>query len=284
VVFAVLLLDGLWIYGGLSAHQDQVSTIITQSVGWPALIVGVGYGARQLADRNERLAQLTTQLEFEQEQRAQQAVTEERLRIARELHDVVAHHMAVVSVQAGLAWYVIDTDRGTARTALDAVMQTSGQAQEEMRRLLQLLRTYPHGSTDDGAPYPAAPDLADIDGLIDRTRAAGLPVDLAIAGTPRPLPPGVGLCAYRIIQEALTNAIKHARGAATTVRLDHGHDRFTASIVNAGVPGPTVPANTPAGHGLIGMRERATLYGGTLTAGPRPDGGYEVVLSLPLPG
>jgi signal transduction histidine kinase len=277
VVAAVVVGVGIWAYAGLAGDDVHPWTILAQSVAWPAAIAWFGYGAQQLADRNERLARLTTQLELEQRQRARQAVVEERLRIARELHDVVAHHLAVVSVQAGLAWYVLDSDHPAARMALAAVIDTGGQAQEEMRRLLGLLRA---GDAEPGPPVPG-PGITDLDDLVERVWTAGLPVTVSVVGTPRPMPPGIGLCAYRVVQEALTNVLKHAGRAATTVALHFDRDRFVVRIVNAAGSRRVDPADGPGGHGLIGMRERATLYGGTLTARATPDGGFEVVLTVP---
>jgi signal transduction histidine kinase len=169
--------------------------------------------------------------------------------------------------------YVLRSDPDTAGTALDTVLQTSGEALDEMRRMLALLRVDPE-------TYEPAPSLSRLPDLVDRVRAAGVPVEMRTIGTPPALSPGLELCAYRVIQESLTNVLKHARPATAAVWLDYGPRLFTAVIRDEGVAsGP--PAAT--GHGLNGMRERATLYGGTLTAGPHEGGGFEVRLTLPLP-
>jgi signal transduction histidine kinase len=248
--------------------------------GASLIIVGVlwwfGEAARQLAVRNARLEELSAKLEREQEAREQRALTEERVRIARELHDVVAHHMSVVAVQAGLAHYVLESQPPVARKALTAVMDVTGEALAEMRRVLQLLRP------GDEQPPDEQPGLAQLPELADRIRSAGVPLDVVTAGQPRPLPPGVELCAYRVIQESLTNVLKHAPGAAAVLDLRYEPGRVFVQVTNDAAPAGTV-AGGGACHGVSGMRERAALYGGTLTARPRPDGGFTVTLDLPAP-
>ncbi len=261
-----------WVYGGRSGGENTWATVLTQAIVWPAVICYVGAGTRRLAVQGQRLAWLTEELRRDREARARRAVVEERIRIARELHDVVAHHMSVISIQAGLGRYVIGSDPDTASAALDTVLGTSAEALDEMRRMLALLRT------DDGKPYDPAPGLGRLDELLDRVRAAGVPVELVVTGDRRPLAPGVDLCAYRVVQEGLTNVLKHAAAARATVTLRYEPERLVARVQDDG-RGPV--ADDSEGHGLIGMTERAKLYGGTLTAGPRPEGGYEVVLTVP---
>jgi signal transduction histidine kinase len=202
------------------------------------------------------------------------------MRIARELHDVVAHHMSVIAVQAGLARYVLHADPGTAEAAIGTVLDTSAEALDEMRRMLSLLRV----GTGERRPagYDPAPGLSDLPELFERVRAAGVPVRVAVTGEPRSLPPGLQLCAYRIVQESLTNVLKHAAQATATVTLEHRPGWFTATVRDDGAREPTTGER--AGHGLIGMRERAMLYGGTLDAAPLAGGGFEVRLVLPLRG
>jgi signal transduction histidine kinase len=275
-VAAAVLAAAVWVYGG----RESTLVAAVQGVMWTGVIVWIGHGARQLVARNQQLTRLTRQLEYEQEQRARGAVIDERVRIARELHDVVAHHMSVICVQAGLARYVLDSDPDTARAALGAVLDTSGEALEEMRRLLSVLRLSPDGAGEADQFYAPAPGLAQLGDLVERVRAAGLAVEMAITGEPRPLPPGADLCAYRVIQESLTNVLKHATPTNATLALHHTSDRLTVRVRDEG--GPTPPAgDVSAGHGLLGMRERARLYGGTLTAGPHLLGGFEVILTLP---
>lgn len=273
---AVLFAPGpvIWVGAGLHAQAGSIAGLLLQGLVVPAVIGKVG-------DSAKRLAQANGQLRRDREERARRAVTDERVRIARELHDVVAHHMSVVAVQAGLARYVLRTDPGTAEAAIGTVLGTSAEALDEMRRMLALLRV--GTGADEGRPagYDPAPGLADLPELFDRVRAAGVPVRVAVTGVPRALPPGVQLCAYRVVQESLTNVLKHAAPATATVTLDHAPARFTATVRDDGA---RPRATGSDGHGLIGMRERAMLYGGTLDAAPVAGGGFEVRLVLPLRG
>ncbi|MFC4056907.1 sensor histidine kinase [Planomonospora corallina] len=267
-----------------------------QSVALVAVATAFGSGVRRLAERNRRLAELTERLRQEQEDRARRAVTEERVRIAGELHDIVAHHMSVISVQAGLARYVFASDPGTARTALATVADTSHEALEEMRRLLAVLRLDRGrgGADGDGdGVYDPTPGLSQLGPLVERVRTAGVPVDVKVTGSVRPLSPGMELCVYRVVQEGLTNVIKHAFPARAGVRLDYGDQALRVTVTDDGSPpagprGPLEPVppgrrGTSGGHGLIGMRERVRLYRGTVISGPRPQGGFEVAVVLPLP-
>jgi signal transduction histidine kinase len=273
-----------------------------------------------------------------QHQAASSAVAEERLRIARELHDVVAHSMSVIAVQAGYGQYVIDTSPDGARDALGAIQATSRDALEEMRRMLGVLRQQDiapippdadslgtadtadpmataadpgatrsgaagaeaarhHAGTGAGAgragraPLAPAPGLADLDRLIKRTGGAGVRVGLHVSGQVRPVPAGIDLSAYRIIQEALTNVVKHSGSARCTVSLGYGSGVLDVRVINegglvSGRAGVRAAPSTPvigAGHGIIGMRERVNLCGGTFKAGSRADGGFLVAATLPLP-
>ncbi|CAL9509399.1 sensor histidine kinase [Streptomyces sp. enrichment culture] len=282
------LLAANWIYAGLITDGSNMASVVAQAAGFPLVLCRFGWSAR-------RTAELNRQLRAEQAERARREVADERVRIARELHDVVAHHMAVINVQAGLARFVFDTDAGTAREALGTIAATSGEALAELRRMLGLLRA-DDTPADSAAPAPGLGQLAD---MVARVRSGGLAVTLTVTGEPRPLPPGVQLCAYRVVQEALTNVIKHAPGARAAVELTYRPGTLTVSVVDDG-PGVTLPRDTegrglrltgkgvdPArirpqgGHGLIGMRERAKLYGGTIVVGPRREGGFGVLLTLP---
>jgi signal transduction histidine kinase len=225
----------------------------------------LGDGTRRWAQRTERLAA-----------QAARAVTEERVRIARELHDIVSHHMAVVSLQAGVARYVLDENPCTAKAAIIAAGDASREALAEMRRLLDVLRV------DHDADYRPQPGLAALGELVERTRSAGVPVDVVVTGKARPLAPGPDLCAYRVAQEALTNILKHAGPATARIELDYGELTFTLTVSDDG--GAPAGPSSPDSHGLRGMRERAELYGGVLTAGPRADRGFAVVLRLPYTG
>jgi signal transduction histidine kinase len=262
-------LGGMWIYAGAVNHTDSWPSVLGQAVVYPAVLWRFGVLAR-------RSAELTRQLRREQAERARREVAEERGRIARELHDVVAHHMSVISVQTGLARFVFDTDRETARSALDTIGATGREALEELRRMLTVLR-----AADDGAPAGPMPGLARLDDMADRVRAGGVPVALTVEGTPRPLAPGVDLCAYRVVQEALTNVLKHAPGARAEVRLRYEAHQVTVSVTDDGEGVIPDRIRTDGGHGLIGMRERAKLYGGQITIGPQDQGGFAVQLTLP---
>ncbi|ONI90394.1 hypothetical protein ALI144C_03000 [Actinosynnema sp. ALI-1.44] len=249
---------------------------VAEAVLIPLTAWMLGNVGRQLGLRNRQLAVLTEQLRVEQELRTEQAVTEERLRIARELHDVVAHHMSVIAVQTGVAGYVFDDDPPTARAAVDTIATTSREALAEMRRLLMLLRT-------DDEPGDTALSLAHLPELTDRMRMTGLPVTLELElADVEDLPSGMQLCAYRVVQEALTNVIKHAGFAPTAVRVRRDVEHLTVRVANEkGTPSPDTGGT---GHGLINMRERAALYHGALSAGESPDGGFVVELTLPIGG
>jgi signal transduction histidine kinase len=235
-------------------------------LGGAVWVLGRVVGER--ARRTAALEQHAGRLE-----RAQQtAVAAERERIARELHDVVAHSVSVMTVQAGAARLLLGEDPERAREPLLSVERTGRQALADMRRLVGILRH--DGEGLELAPQPGTADMAR---LVDQIRAAGLDADLAVEGNPRPLPPGVDLAAYRIVQEALTNALKHAPHSAAHVRIRYAPKSLTLEVKNdmAALTGG------PPGHGILGMRERVTLYGGEFAAGPS-DGGYAVRAELPL--
>lgn len=248
---------------------------VAEAVGIPLTAWALGNVGRRLELRNQQLAVLTEQLRIEQELRTERAVTEERVRIARELHDVVAHHMSVIAVQTGLAGYVFDDDPPTARAALHTIGATSREAMREMRRLLMLLRT-------DDDPGDTALNLAHLPELAHRMRVSGLPVALDMTRDELGhLPPGLQLCAYRVVQEALTNVIKHAGLTATEVTVAQTAGHLTVRVTNE--PGhPSQEAGPSTGHGLVSMRERAALYRGDLRAERRADGGFVVELTLPV--
>lgn len=196
------------------------------------------------------------------------------MRIAQELHDVVGHNVSLIVVQAQALGATAGDER--VKHATDGIADLGRAAMAEMHRTLKLLRA----NQDEAAWLAPQPGLADLDGLLARSRAAGLRVDLAVEGEPRRLSQGVDLSAFRIVQEALTNVVKHAGRAQTTVLLGYRAEALELTITDrGGAPGPHAPG--PGGHGLVGMRERAALFGGTLTAGPRGDDGYEVRALLP---
>ncbi|MEV4008436.1 sensor histidine kinase, partial [Actinomadura sp. NPDC049753] len=209
-----------------------------------------------------------------QEQRARQTLADERLRIARELHDVVTHGMGLIAVKAGVANHIAEARPEEALQALRVIETTSREALAEMRRLLQMLRR-------DGAPgtdlsRPGADGLED---LAERVRAAGVEVELAVSGE-HELPESLRLTVYRIVQEALTNVAKHAAPARCRVTVDISSHQVGIQVVDDGTA-RTAPAPGPGGHGLVGMRERTAMYGGTFSAQPRPGGGFAVTATLP---
>jgi signal transduction histidine kinase len=209
------------------------------------------------------------------ERATRDAVDEERGRIARELHDVVAHAMGVMVVQAGAARVVIDRDPASAADSLQRIEDTGRTGLAEMRRLVGILEA------DDQADLEPQPGLDQLDQLLERMRESGLPVEARVEGTPRHLPPGVDLTAYRVVQEALTNALKHGAGAHARVLLRYGDDALGLEIADDG-RGPPPDGTQTAGHGLIGMRERVALFGGSLEAGERGGGGFVVRAKIPL--
>lgn len=235
----------------------------------------------ELHRRGSQVRQLeahATDLGRQAERRARVAVEEERARIARELHDVVAHAMSVIVVQAGAERHVLPAEQESTRAVLETIERTGRQALGEMRRLLGMMR-----SDDSELALAPQPSLIYLPDLCEQVRAAGLPVVLEVIGAPVPLPPGVDVSAYRIVQEALTNALKHAGPATARVRVTYRDDDLDVEIADNGRGAMTAPT-TGAGHGLVGMRERVSVYGGELQTGNRDSGGYAVRVRLPLAG
>jgi signal transduction histidine kinase len=219
--------------------------------------------------------------------RADRALVEERIEIARELHDVIAHSLSVIAIQSGVGRHVLDSQPDEARTALAAIEDTSRSALHELRGVLNVLRRV----GPSGSERSPAPTLSDLEDLIDRVRSAGVPVELQLTGGVTTLPKGLELSVYRIVQEALTNVVKHARSAHTRVRLQYGQKELVVSVTNVALGAGSNRTDASGNelfiddrdhHGIIGMKERAATFGGTLTAGILPDGGYEVRVRLPL--
>ena len=255
---------------------------LTQRLIFAALLVGglalaawvLGDSMRYRRGYYAALEDKAARLEAERHAEAKIAAAAERARIARELHDVVAHHVSVMVVQADGAGYALRTDPDRAGVALKAIAGTGRQALTEMRRLLGVLRS--DGEQSGLAPVPGLGELRE---LLDQARAAGLEVSYTLSGTPRELPEGVELAAYRVVQESLTNTRKHAGLAATAaVALRYEPDGLTVEVTDDGM---ATPSEDAAGHGLAGMRERIAMYGGTVTAGPQPGGGFGVAARLP---
>ncbi|WP_328929983.1 histidine kinase [Streptomyces sp. NBC_00190] len=228
--------------------------------------------------RREDHARLTEQIAATARERALRTVLEERTRIARELHDVVAHHLSLISIQADAAPYRVQGPPPELVAELASIRANALEGLAELRHMLDLLRSNsPGDSTTGTSPQPS---LAQLDGLLGNVRAAGLRATVRIEGTARHLPPGVELSAYRIIQEALSNVLRHAPGAETHVELVYARDTLGLRVVNGPAPLPAAPS-PGAGHGVIGMRERIAMLGGDLAVGPAPDGGYKVSAALP---
>lgn len=236
--------------------------------------LGLGRGAQMRLRNADLLAERAELAERAREEEAARAVSEERLRISRELHDVVGHTMGVIALQAGVGAHVIDTDRDEAKAALVSIAETSRSALAEIRQILGALRT-----GQDLTPVRPAPGLAALSDLVGELAAAGLPVRVHIAGDPAGVPAGVDVTAYRVVQESLTNVLRHAGPATADVRITYQPGAVVIEVVDDG-SGLTATAAT-GGQGQIGMRERVAVWGGTLEAGPRSDGGYRVAARLP---
>ncbi len=246
-------------------------TFVTLLTAGPWL---AGQSLRRREAQAEELREIAAQLAREGEQRARAARAEERLRIARELHDVIAHSISVMTIQAGAARTLVDDDGARAVEALGRVAQTGRQTLAEMHRLLGALR--PESEWHGEGSHPS---LAELGALVEQYRVAGLPVEVDVAGTPRQLGAGLDLTAYRIVQEALTNSLKYAGPATARVLV-----RFTPRALDLEIADDGTGSGAPAGsgHGLVGMRERVSMYGGELQAGPSPGGGFAVHARLPL--
>ena len=234
----------------------------------------VGFVLNRRAAQTRELRERAARLEREQIEASTRAVAEERQRIARELHDVIAHSVSVMTVQAGAVRRLLRPDQEKERQALETVEATGREALTEMRRLVGLLRE--QGAMPEFSPQPG---MKTIDALLEGVRAAGLPVELDVDGAPQDLPPGVDLAAYRVVQEALTNALKYGGTAHAWVGVRWSDDEIQLEIANDGAGDGD---GTGGGHGLAGMRERVSLYGGEIESGPRDGGGYVVRARLPI--
>ncbi len=276
---------------GVVALTGFAGLLVSAHVGfWTAmsdsvLFVGVWWLGRSLRLRRAYLDELEARarrLERAREADSRAARTEERSRIARELHDVVAHHVSVMTVQAGAARRILDRDPEAVRDALTTIEQMGRTALGEMRRVVGVLRTEAEPVRGELSPQPGVHDVSE---LVDHLRETGLQVQLWVEGESRRLSPGVDLAAFRLIQEALTNTLKHAGPQARAwVRIHYGERQLTVEVEDDG-RGPAAGLGQPnghRGHGLVGMRERVALYGGDLRVGPRSGGGFEVRARFPL--
>jgi signal transduction histidine kinase len=258
-------------------------------IGWETLAVFAAVGlalaaADAASSRRAYIAEITERArraELGREQEARRQVTEERLRIARELHDAVGHHLALINVQAGVADQLLDDDPVQARQSLAHVRQASRSALDDLRDTIGLLR-------QPGEPAPVQPtaDLNDLDELMASFGRSGLRVDRTVEGAVRPVPPAASLIAFRVIQESLTNVRKHAGDSTARISLSYRPAALQVEVENmagGNGGGPARGSGNSAGHGITGMRERVAAAGGSLTAGPRPGGGFRVSALLPLP-
>ncbi|WP_331769512.1 sensor histidine kinase (plasmid) [Embleya sp. NBC_00888] len=262
VLGSALVGAGAWWFGSADLRRNGWLPVLFSVCAW-AVGYAVGRHRAYAAELREHHAHVVRS-EF----------AEERLRIAREVHDVVAHSLGVVNVQAGYGGFVLDARPEEARAALAAIQATSRDTIHEMRGLLGVLRA---GAPADRLP---APGLADLASLVEQTTGAGVRVELVVVGEARELPAGIELSAYRIVQEALTNVVRHAHTRAARVEVAYREGEFAIEVTDRGRGG----AIAPGGHGLAGVRERVGLYGGEFSAGPMPERGFRVAAVLPFAG
>ncbi|MFF2127934.1 sensor histidine kinase [Streptomyces olivochromogenes] len=273
-----------YVMQGLVGGQLWTTGFLAVVVFAAAVLLGIA-----LRGRREARTQLVEQASQTEEERARRTLLEERSRIARELHDVVAHHMSVISIQAQVAPHLVENPSDELKENLEGIRQNALEALTELRRVLGVLRSenpedpYGLGAGTGAAPNSPQPTLDRLDALVENTRAAGLQVTTEITGEQLPLPPGVELSAYRIIQEALSNALRHAPGSAVRVELWHFPRGLQVRVINSRPERPA-PPSTGAGHGLLGMRERAAMLGGTLVTSETAHGGFVVAAFLPRDG
>jgi signal transduction histidine kinase len=276
-MFGVLLATTRYWYS--SDLKQQFTTMVALA----ALVFGVWAFGERRRTRALYVAQLeerAAQLEHDRDREAKLAVTEERTRIAREIHDVVAHGLSIMIVQADGGLYAADASPEQAKKALATIGDTGRASLTEMRKMLGLLKEDVRADLDPDQPRPQ-PGVSQLTELIENVCQAGLAVEYQVTGQPRDLPALLGLTAYRIVQEGLTNTLKHAGpGARTAVQLDYGREMLTVVVTDDG-RGAAAAGSTDPGHGLVGMRQRASISGGTVTAGPKAGGGYEVIARLP---
>jgi signal transduction histidine kinase len=263
----------------VTAFDGSAGLEIALWVSWGAGALLLGGSVLSRRAERAALEERARHLAETREEEARRRVAEERVRIARDLHDSVAHSMASISVQAGVGAHVLDERPEDARAALLAIKHASRNALAELRATLSMLRS------SETAPREPAAGLVRLPSLVESSRAAGLPVEVVIEGSARPLPPAVDTAAYRIVQESLTNVIRHAGPARATVAVRHGDDGVEIEVTDDGRGATDGNGNADrggGGHGLAGMRERVALLGGELSAGTRRSGGYRVWVRFPL--
>lgn len=269
----------LCVFAGLACIPDDfvhptTDTRFAVAVLVASVVIGVALRGRQVA-RTE----LVVQEERTARERSRRTLLEERNRIARELHDVVAHHMSVISIQAQVAPHLVEHPSDELKENLAGIRENAVDALTELRRVLGVLRSEDALSAE--ARHSPQPTLDRLPELLDNVRGAGLRVTTELTGTPRPIPPGVDLSAFRIVQESLSNAMRHAPGTAVHVGIAYRPSRLAVRITNT-APADPAPPPRDIGHGLLGMRERTAMLGGDFTNGATPEGGYEVMAILPL--
>lgn len=280
----ITVLALVWLIAARDIEPPQIIGWVFFRIGAAVMSAALGESVRarrSIADEAEARAELA---ERTREEQSRARVAEERVRIAREVHDTVANAIAIVNVQAGVTAHVLDKRPDQARDSLLAIEQTSSRALAEMRTILGLLRADADPDEDTRAPMPG---LADVDELLDRARTAGLQIVRRDGSPPdRGLPSAVATAAYRIVQESITNVIRHVGPTTVTVGLDYRHDELAVSVVDAGsrsgVPVTATPVGDHSGRGIRGMRERCELLGGRFEAGPAEDCGFVVRARLPL--
>jgi signal transduction histidine kinase len=278
VLLGEIVREGYFSSASLKGLPRNQAFQLAYNLGVLVMPLVLGFVVRSLRDRQHELAAQASELQREREENARRAVLEERVHIARELHDVVAHHVSVMGVQAGAARRVMVRQPDKAQAVLSSIEVSSRQAVVELQRLLDFLRR--SDQPDSRAPQPS---LAQLGVLIAQAGHAGLAVELSVEGEQRPLPPTLELSAYRVIQEALTNALKHSGGKTATVRLDYGETLPEIEVRDEGKRSAR-PSKMRGGHGLVGMRERVGLHGGHLRVGGTAVGGFVVHASFPLNG
>ena len=266
----------LFLYGSTMFDGEPLYAAVTvfAAMWWGEAVRARRAYVAELRDRAERA-------ERTREEEARRRVDEERMRIARELHDVVSHTIGVISVQAGVASHLLERRPDKAAESLAAIRQASDEALGELHAMLGVLRDGDGGGDGGRAPLSPAPGLGELDALVAQAAGAGVEVRVSVKGEPRRLPPAVDLACYRVVQESLTNVVRHARASRAEITVTHADGRVTVEVTDDGRAGRN-GHGTGSGQGILGMRERARALGGSLEAGPRPGGGFRVQATLPV--
>lgn len=273
----LIIYVGVVLAFGIFSEGDRAGNVVVQFLLFGGLwVIGTLFRTRRI--RLESTEHVLANLEAEQDRLAREAVQEERVRIARDLHDIVGHTLNLIVVQAGAAQAVFKSRPDQALESLEAIETISRQSLSDMERMLGILRP----SDGDGDSYGVHSSLEEVDRLAKQFTEAGLPVKVNVKGAPRKLPPSLDLSAYRIVQEALTNTLKHAGTAKAAVAISYLEDKIEVDIIDDGNSSGETESGSIGGRGLIGMKERVALFGGTLEVGPAADGGFRVHASLPL--